>query len=159
MNKKTKVDDYRSVIKLLRKYGFEFTGTTIFGYFGEDNQTIKENLDFMKENLLSPAYFWIQAYPLTVLYKQCLEKGLIPDEDKYLQKLGDAADFVINLTHWSDEELKRKKQYLEEEARRIFKPSLSLFIKYLKAYGLKKTLKKALAYFYSLKGFKILNIS
>lgn len=146
MNKQTTVDDYRRIIKLLRKNKLEFTGTIIFGYFGENDQTIKENLNFLKENLLWGDYFWIQAYPLTTLYKQCLEKGLIPDEDQYLQKLGDASEFVINLTDYSDEELKQKKQYLEQESHKIFKPSFGLFFRYLGAYGPQETLRRGLGY-------------
>lgn len=146
MNKQTTVDDYRRVIKLLRKYDFEFTGTIIFGYFGEDDQTIKENLQFLRENLLWGTYFWIQAYPLTTLYQQCQAKGLIPDEDGYLQKLGDASEFVLNLTDWPDEELKQKKQYLEQESHKIFKPSLGLFFRYLRAYGVQETLRRGLGY-------------
>ncbi|HPA48149.1 MAG TPA: radical SAM protein [bacterium] len=115
MNKHTDVTLYAQIIRLLRKLDLEFTGTCIFGYFGEDDQTVQENIDFNVRNFINHKYFWIQAYPLTRCYEQCLEKGLIPDEEAYIEKLGDAAEFVINLTEFPDDELFRMRDRLYAE--------------------------------------------
>lgn len=121
MGTKKTVSRYVHIIKWCKKRGLSTPFSFIFGYFGEDAQTIKENIRCCRRYKIKPMYFWIQAYPLTVLYDQCLQKGLIKDEERYIESLGDAKDFVINLTNYSDEELIHLKEYMDEE---INKPYL-----------------------------------
>jgi Fe-S oxidoreductase len=105
MNKNVKVEKYVETMRLLLKHELEFTGTMIFGYFGEDYETIEENVRFCNRFSFAPFYFWIQTYPTTVLYEQCISKNLIGDEERYIEMLGDNSEFVINLTEFSCEEL------------------------------------------------------
>lgn len=134
MNKKVKVETYRRVMRMIRKHNFDYTGTMIFGYFGEDDQTIEENIAFCRDMMYSPTYFWIQAYPLTNLYSKCLQQGLIADEETYLEKLGDNTDFMINLTDYSTEELFSKRDFLHERTR-INKCDPTIYFRLLRLYG------------------------
>lgn len=135
MNKRARVDSYPGIIKLFRKHGFKYSGSMIFGYFGEDGTTVEENARFMREYLLPFEYFWIQAYPMTTLYAQCIEMGIITDEERYIESLGDAKEFSINLTELTDEELSEKKQYLDRVARSLYWPSPGLFLRAMRHYG------------------------
>ncbi len=135
MNKRVKIATYEKVLRLLRRYRFEFSGTMIFGYFGEDDATIKENLEFCWKMALIRTYMWIQAYPLTRLYDQCLEKGLIKDEEAYLERLGDNTEFVLNLTEFSDEEIKRKHRDLHQNIMAMLRNPL-MYIRMLRLYGM-----------------------
>lgn len=114
MNKRVKVETYAKVLQLLRKHNFSYSGTMIFGYFGEDDKTISENIEFCRKMIYRPMYYWIQAYPLTKLYDQCRERNIITDEEAYLKQLGDNTEFVINLTHFTDEELRAKRDLLHK---------------------------------------------
>lgn len=120
MGTKKKVSKYARILKWCTRHGLKTPFTFIFGYFGEDAETVKENIRFCRKYKLKPQYFWIQAYPLTILYEQCLQKGIIKDEERYIESLGDAKDFVVNLTDYTDEELIQLKAFMDEEIRKPY---------------------------------------
>ena len=135
MNKKTEVQAYPRVIAWMRRCNIRFTGTCIFGYFGEDDETVRENIEFIQNNILGPQYFYIQPYPLTTLWTQCVDRGLITDEEEFIERLGDAKDFVINLTDLPDEEYHRLRAQLDEASRNAIKVTPAMLRKALRLYG------------------------
>lgn len=156
MNKKTKVEQYINVIKLLRQHDFQFSGTCIFGYLGEDHQTVEENIRFMKDYVIPRDYFWIQPYPLTTLYKQCIEKGLIKDEELHLERLGDAKDYVINISQLSDKQLFQARARLDSASKQAMWPYPRTIVRATRLYGVawypkefSRALKGALSYRYA----------
>ena len=104
MNKRLTPDLIRKAVKNTRRYGIEVETTWIYGYPGENLETLKENYLLKKELKLRPGGFFINPYPGTKLYDGCIKEGLIVDEEEFIQKLDDAASFVINFTEFSDEE-------------------------------------------------------
>ena len=135
MNKRVKVEDNIRALKLLRTNGLKFSGTMIFGYLGESRETIEENIRVCREYAYAAPYFWIQAYPLTTLYAQCMEKGLIRDEEEYVERLGDITEYVINMTEFPDAELVRMREMMND-AIRLDRGEVSLYRRVLRHYGL-----------------------
>lgn len=83
----------------------------MYGYLGEDEQTLKETTDFFKDIpfvgvvRLSPT----TPLPGTELWDYCLEKGLIEDIDAYLMGISagyipDADRPFVNLTEFSEQD-------------------------------------------------------
>lgn len=101
MNKKSTVGAAIKAIINTRKAGIFPNTTFIHGYPGETKETIQETVDFKEELELNCGSFFATPYPGTVLYKQV--KHLLPEG--YIEMLGNATDFVVNLTELSDEEL------------------------------------------------------
>ena len=83
----------------------------MFGYLGENLSSIQETINFCKEMLISPSFFYTTPYPGNNLYEKVKNKIIekYGDEEKFISVLGDASDFTINLTDFSDEELHRLK--------------------------------------------------
>jgi len=50
MNKKAEADDYARGINLLNKYDIDYLAAFVLGYPGETDGTIRENLDFIRNN-------------------------------------------------------------------------------------------------------------
>jgi|GEM_PF-1701053 len=134
MNKRVKVDDNVRALRLLRRNRMKFSGTMIFGYLGEDRETVEDNVRVCREYAYSGPYYWIQAYPLTVLYAQCLEKGIIRNEEEYIERLGDITDFAINLTGVSDGELAEMRNYLNDSIR-INRGDWAMYSRLYRNYG------------------------
>jgi len=135
MNKRVKVEDNVRALRLLRRNRLKYSGTMIFGYLGEDRETVEDNVRICRECAYSGPYYWIQAYPMTVLYAQCLERGIIRNEEEYIEKLGDITDFVINLTGVSDGELAEMRNYLNDSIR-INRRDWAMYPRLYRNYGL-----------------------
>ena len=54
-------------------------------------------------------------FPMSTLYDYAMERGMIKDEDKYVEELAECRDLTINLTDMSDGELRRLKKRAEKE--------------------------------------------
>lgn len=142
MNKRVKVETYEKVLELLLKYDFEFSGTMIFGYWGEDDRTIEENIKFCNKYAFAPFYYWIQAYPLTTLYAECLERGLIKNEEKYIEHLRDNTEFLLNLTEYPDAELFRLRDRLHKMLKKN-RRNPRVLLQQMKIFGLGYCIRKA----------------
>lgn len=109
MNKRTTPEKMLDAIKLAKKY-MGVRGTLIFGYPGETDETVEENLEFCKEavskGVSSLTLFYLQPYPGTQVYNQYKDQIVhkMGDLPTFFSKLDDAGKFVINLTDWSDAE-------------------------------------------------------
>jgi radical SAM superfamily enzyme YgiQ (UPF0313 family) len=113
MNKSATVEQAERAIALVRKVGLKLGGTPyMFGYVGEDLNTIKETIDFIqKMKLVNRKFFFSTPYPNTPLYDWAKKNDRIKyDEDAYLSLLGNNAEtFLVNLTDFPDEELLKLK--------------------------------------------------
>jgi anaerobic magnesium-protoporphyrin IX monomethyl ester cyclase len=105
MNKKATVEQARQAILNTRAVGIFPNTTFIFGYPGEDGETVQETLDFKRELGIKCPSFYATPYPGTPLFEQI--RHLIPDD--FVTRLGNATEYTINLTDWSDAELFRQK--------------------------------------------------
>jgi len=105
MNKEVTVECARDAIARTMAHGIFPNATYIFGYPGEDIDTVRDTTKFkMQFNHFRPGFF-ATPYPGTPLYEQARARGLISDEESYVMSLNDAADFTVNLTDMSDASL------------------------------------------------------
>lgn len=107
MKKGVKVEQMKIAVRLAQKYFGFCDGSFIVGMPGEDEQTIRETIDFCKELNLSPeVIFFATPYPGTELWETAMRMGKIKDIDAYLMDLGEqGAKVRVNFTNWTDEEL------------------------------------------------------
>jgi radical SAM superfamily enzyme YgiQ (UPF0313 family) len=103
MNKKTTVARAKQAIIDTRKAGIYPNTTFIFGYPGETLETIQQTVDFKRDLQLDCGSFFATPYPGAALYNQI--RNQIGDADSFVNSLGNATEFSINLTGFSDEEL------------------------------------------------------
>lgn len=105
MNKRVTVEQARAAVQLTREEGICPNCTFIFGYPGEDMESIRETMRFQLGLCLAKSFFLATPYPGTPLYAEARSKGLIKDEEEFILSLNDAADFTVNLTGFSDRQL------------------------------------------------------
>lgn len=116
MNKGVTVEQNENAIKNTIKAGLAPLVQMIFGYPGENRNTIRETVNFFKRVQYSPptpayrpSFNLIVPLPGSALYNQVLKEGLINDEDKYLSKIemgfSGGQPVLINFTEFSNEEL------------------------------------------------------
>jgi len=115
MKKGCTVDQQRKALKITKKLELETYPTFIIGTPGETKETVQESVNFCKELGLTPEFFFMTPFPMSILYDYAMEKGLIGDEDKYVEELGECRDLVVNLTGMSDEELIKLKKNAENQ--------------------------------------------
>ena len=112
MKKKITINQMENVVKLNRKYGFPIPVSFILGMPGEDEESCAETVNFcLQNNLKLDSLMYATPYPGTDLFDFAIKTGRIKKDEihDFIMKLGDARDFVINLTDtFSDEELQRK---------------------------------------------------
>jgi radical SAM superfamily enzyme YgiQ (UPF0313 family) len=111
MNKKAKLEQAKKAIRDTRKAGIYPNTTFIFGYPGETLETIRETVNFKREMELECGSFFATPYPGTPLYQQIRRR--IADEEVFIESLGDATKFSVNLTDFSDAELFRMKEAMD----------------------------------------------
>lgn len=115
MNKKIKAENIVPVIKMTKEVGIESIIQYMYGYPGENDNTIAATVRFFDEIDHPFIGFTTTLIPGTNLYKEGIQKGLIRDEEDYLLRLDSGYNLngaLINLTDFSDEEFLRKKKLL-----------------------------------------------
>lgn len=117
MNKCVTVEQAIKAIKLTRDVGLICGTTFMFGYPGENLDTIKESVDFCKKLMIRPSFFFTTPYPGTRLYSEVKDKILkkYGDEERFIEVLSDASEFTINLTDFSEDELIKIKEKTEKQ--------------------------------------------
>lgn len=122
MNKHLTVEQSERALKVTRKAGIKATASFMIGYPGETPDTIEKSVDFCKKNLLKTTFYICVATPRTRIYSDCIEKGIIQDQEKYIDsisRIGDASQLNINMTEMSDDELLRYKKDAENAINRF----------------------------------------
>ncbi len=106
MKKGITVEQAEDAIRLTRRYGMICSPTFMIGVPGESRETVLETVDFFARTDLHPTRLFItNPYPGTELYNDAIEDGLILDQLKFLNEIGDATDMSLNMTDMPDEEL------------------------------------------------------
>lgn len=114
MNKKVKVKQAKKAIESTRKHNIYPNTTFIYGYPGEDAQTVAETIEFCTELALKPSFFYATPYPMSSLFKAFKTRILtdFKDFESYVEKLGDAKDYIVNLTDMSDKDFFKQRERL-----------------------------------------------
>jgi radical SAM superfamily enzyme YgiQ (UPF0313 family) len=115
MNKRQKAEAIVPVIKMTREIGINPIVQYMYGYPGENDETIAATVRFFKEIDYPFVGFTTTPIPGTALYQECLEKKLIIDEEDYLLRLDSGYNLdgtMINMTGFTDEELLARKRRL-----------------------------------------------
>lgn len=77
-NKKTTLEQAISAVRWSKEVGLEVTGHVVLGLPGDNSQTIRQTIDFVKSLDLDFAQFYCAVpFPGSRLYKEALEKGWI----------------------------------------------------------------------------------
>jgi len=142
MNKGVTTEQAKKAIILTRNCRLICNTTFMFGYPGEDLTTIQETFDFCKELLLRPRFFYTTPYPGTVLYEEVKQRIIekYGSEENFIEVLGDATKFTINLTDFSDEELIKLKKETERKLSKIpFYLYPKFFMEWYKQLGARNT--------------------
>ena len=85
MKKKIKAQDFVRVYKMTKDAGIVPVIQYMYGYIGENDESLQNSIDFFSA-IDHPAWgFYVQPIPGTDLYDYCIEEGLITDEKKYLE--------------------------------------------------------------------------
>jgi len=99
MNKFITVDQFATQTRILQKAGILTMTSIVIGYPKETLKTIKKTFDVCYELGVYPSTGYLLPQPKTVMYELAKKKGLIPDEEDYVLKMGDRQDYTINLTN------------------------------------------------------------
>jgi radical SAM superfamily enzyme YgiQ (UPF0313 family) len=132
MKKGTTVEQNKRAVRMIRKAGIGVNTPFMIGTAGETRETIRETIEFCKELRIWPTLFITTPYPDSPLYQEVKRMGKIPDEDKYVEQLGDAGKVTVNLTELSDDELMR----LKDEAEREIRQNITIFDEIREYYGM-----------------------
>lgn len=116
MRKGVKVEQAKRAIRLTREAGISPSGTFMIGLPGETRETVQETVAFCKDVKIFNIPFFTVPYPGTYLYDTLMNEGRIADEEEFISKMqGDATELHINMTEFSDDELRSIKKEAEKE--------------------------------------------
>lgn len=83
-NKKASVENAAEAIRFVKEAGLKVYCSFIFGLPGENRETVKETIEFVKRTLPTGALFNVAVpYPGTKLYEIALEKGWITEQTDF----------------------------------------------------------------------------
>ncbi|MBU1632426.1 MAG: radical SAM protein [Nanoarchaeota archaeon] len=153
MKKDTTVEIAIKAVLETKKAGIKPALQSMFGYTGENHDTIKETIEFYNTIHDHPASesSITTPFPGTVLYDNLKQKGLIKDEEKYLEDLKETGQYIINLTEFPDNKVveirnKMDKKILQNYYKyrrrhpviflRDYSYKFKRFFRYVKHYGL-----------------------
>lgn len=116
MKKQVKADNIIPVIELTRRIGIAPIMQYMYGFPGENDVTIERTFEFFKK--LDLPFIGASTTPLpgSELYRDCLAKGLIKDEEEYLLRLDSGYNLLggsVNLTDFTDDEVRAKQRRLQ----------------------------------------------
>ena len=98
MNKFITVEQFAVQTRILKQAGILPVTSIVIGYPKETLKTIKKTFDVCYELGVYPSTGYLLPQPKTVMYEYAKKKGLIPNEEDYVLKMGDRQDYTINLT-------------------------------------------------------------
>lgn len=113
MKKGVVVEQANNALKICRNADMRISQSFMMGFPEETKETLDETINFcVKNDMHLTTIFFVTPYPGTPLYEQAKRIGLIKNEEEYIRKLGNATEFTINLTRWSNDELFKMRDYL-----------------------------------------------
>lgn len=106
-NPEAYIDKAQATIRWVKEANITCNCTFMVGYVGETWETLRQTAQFMLDNDVLNNMFFSTPYPSTDLFEKVKHKiieryGTI---DNYIFDLGDATEFRINCTEFTDEEL------------------------------------------------------
>lgn len=96
MNKRQTVEQMEAAIAATRKAGVFANTTFIYGWPGEDERSVRETAEFKRRLGIEAGSFFATPYPGTALFDEV--RGRLGDLEAFILRLGNATDFVVNLT-------------------------------------------------------------
>jgi anaerobic magnesium-protoporphyrin IX monomethyl ester cyclase len=118
MNKKITVRQIEEAMLNTRRMNIPVKVQLIFGYPGENEETVRETIDlFKKIDHPGRRFNVITPLPGSKLYEDCLSQGLIKNEPEYLcaiEKSFGIGRVHVNFTKWPDDEIYPRKRAAEE---------------------------------------------
>ncbi len=110
MKKHATPEQAKTAVAIAKQAGILPNCTFIIGMPGETEKTIQASVDWIREtDVQNAGFFFATPYPGTEIYQlpRTQERILARygSDDAFFEVLGDAHDFVINLTDFSDEKL------------------------------------------------------
>ena len=103
MNKKITVEQFSLQTSVFHKGNLPVNTSLVFGYPEETPATIARTFDVCIENKIYPSIGYLLPQPGSPMYDYAMERGLIPDEEDYIMKIGDRQDLYLNLTSMTNE--------------------------------------------------------
>lgn len=89
MNKRTTVAQNLAAIQMTKRHNLQTMIYIMFGYEGETKATLRETLALLLTADLDPekiSIFYTIPFPGTKIFQQCLKKGLIKDEEAFIEE-------------------------------------------------------------------------
>jgi len=105
LKKRTTPEQNINAYKLIQGSGISPSVAFMVGVPGETINTINETISTIREaNISIGGIFYATPYPGSLLFRQCVEKGMIPDIHQYLLDVSDrdASKMSINMTRYPD---------------------------------------------------------
>lgn len=138
MNKGTTIAKHKKATLVAKNNNLAIRIQLLFGYPGENKESIEETIEFFREMQLPARRFNILTpLPGSELYQNCLNNKNIKDEDQYLTEVSsmnagfDGKKVLINLTDMTDQEFEELLLYaenkMEENYKRIYRQSNKLW--------------------------------
>lgn len=116
MNKRIDPEYFTEQVRVLSEVGIETGTSVVFGYPNETKETIRKTFQMCLDIGIYPSIGYLLPLPSTEMYKYALDNGFITDEDKFLDDITERQDLIINMTSFSDDEVK---QFILDEAERL----------------------------------------
>jgi len=114
MNKQVKVEQALQGLVWTQQAGIALHPQMMFGMIGETKETLNETIEFCRKAHIAPqGMFSTTPLPHTPLYDYALKKGLIKDEEKYLEGLPGTFRLYVNLTDFNDDDYLKLKSETE----------------------------------------------
>ena len=108
MNKKIEVDAFLETVNIFKQVGITVNTSVVFGYPTETKQTIGETFDQCLKAGVYPSIGFLLPLPATGMYDYAKQKGLIVDEDAYLDSITERQDICLNMTSMTNEEIMKE---------------------------------------------------
>ena len=105
MNKKIDVNAFLDTVNIFKEVGITVNTSVVFGYPTETKDTIRETFDQCLKARIYPSIGFLLPLPATGMYDYAKQKGLIVDEDAYLESITERQDICLNMTKLSNEEI------------------------------------------------------
>ena len=108
MNKKIEVDAFFETVNIFKQVGITVNTSVVFGYPTETKETIGETFDQCLKAGVYPSIGFLLPLPATGMYDYAKQKGLIVDEDAYLESITERQDICLNMTNMRNEDIMKE---------------------------------------------------
>lgn len=129
MRKRQKIEDMEKTVKILRKYELPVPASFIIGMPGEDEESCQETVNFcLRNNIPLDSLMFATPYPGSEIFNFAQTTGRIDKNNlhKFMMNLGDARNFLINLTDsFTDEKLIQRKEEMMRITRENYEKSIT----------------------------------